>query len=178
MLQEPKVTRVLSVSEDGTYRAVIDGVERFVGPGSLHLGAIIKWLEAGNTTEPEAQPTPTAADLERVRNQKLAAGFDYDFGDVRGVHRIGTTEADMVGWDEVSKGAQAAINTGQPDTPFTILTDTGPVDVTAMEWQRILAGATAFRQPIWLVSFAIAADMPATLAELQADPRWPSAPGG
>src|SRR5690606_41968408 len=37
------------------------------------------------------------------RDRRLAMGFDYDFQDERGVHRISTTPADMAGWDEVTK---------------------------------------------------------------------------
>lgn len=98
---------------------------------------------------------PTAAAIIRERNRRLAGGFEYDFGDSRGVHRIGTTAADMVGWDEVSMAASALIATGQGQAPISIATDTGPCVVTALEWQQILLAATVFRQPIWLASFAI-----------------------
>jgi hypothetical protein len=93
------------------------------------------------------------------RSRRLGLGFDYDFGekDPRGVHRIGTTDADLVGWDEVSKIAQAAINLGASDTPITIVTDTGPAIVTALEWQSILVAAGQYRQPIWAASFALQA---------------------
>jgi hypothetical protein len=100
-------------------------------------------------------PPPLAADVIAERARRLAAGFDYDFGDARGVHRIGTTEADMTGWDEVAKGAQAAISLGQPDFAINLVTDTGPVTVTALEFQEIIAAASAQRQPIWAASFAL-----------------------
>src|SRR5690606_5675721 len=71
----------------------------------------------------------TAQTIIAERERRLALGFDYDFGDERGVHRIGTTDADMKGWDEVSKVAQAAINLGQPSAPVAIVTDTGAVAI-------------------------------------------------
>ncbi|MBC44158.1 MAG: hypothetical protein CML19_18225 [Pusillimonas sp.] len=91
------------------------------------------------------------------RQRRLALGFDYDFGDARGVHRIGTTDADMAGWDEVTKIAQALINGGFGSTTIDIVTDTGPATVTAVEWQSILIAAGQFRQPIWAASFALQA---------------------
>lgn len=117
-------------------------------------------------------PLVAAEDVARERTRRLALGFDYDFGDARGVHRIGTTEADMAGWDEVSKGAQAAINLGEPDVVLSLVTDTGPVAVTALEWQQILAAATAHRQPIWAASFALQAMSPIPAAYADAA-YWP-----
>ena len=111
-----------------------------------------------------ARMTPRARVLaERAR--RLALGFDYDFEDERGVHRIGTTDQDMKGWDEVSKIAQALINLGMGSTPIDIVTDTGPCEVTAMEWQQVLAAAAAFRQPIWANSFELQA-----MGEIPEDP--------
>jgi hypothetical protein len=119
-------------------------------------------------------PPPTAADVIKERARRLALGFDYDFGDERGVHRIGTTDADMAGWDEVTKGAQAAINLGGGATTIIgIVTDTGPVDVTALEFQQILVAATAHRQPIWHASFALQAMTPIP-ADYTSDSHWPA----
>lgn len=101
----------------------------------------------------------------------LSLGFDYDFGDDRGTHRIGTTEADMIGWDEVAKGSQAAINLGAPETVINIVTDTGPVTVTALEFQAILSAATLHRQPIWAASFALQAIEPIP-ADFADDSHW------
>ena len=81
------------------------------------------------------------------RDRRLASGFDYDFGDARGVHTFATTDSDMRGWDEVTTGAQAAINLGSGSSTFDIVTETGPVTVTGLEWQQILVAATAFRRP-------------------------------
>lgn len=122
------------------------------------------------TTQPAAI-SPQAVVSERER--RLAAGFDYDFGDGRGVHTIGTTPADMFGWDAVSKLASAAIALGQPNTPIAIVTNTGPATVTALEWQQILvSAATEFQQPIWAASFALQAMSPIP-ADYASDARWP-----
>lgn len=88
------------------------------------------------------------------RERRLSLGFDYDFGDDRGVHRIGTSQQDMKGWDEVSKAANAMLALDDQST-ITIATETGSVQITAIEWQHILLAATAFRQPIWQASFAL-----------------------
>jgi len=100
------------------------------------------------------------ADVITERERRLSLGFDYDFGDSRGVHRIGTTDQDMKGWDEVSKASQAAIALGFPSAPIGIVTNTGPTTVTALEWQQILLAASQARQPIWAASFALQAMNP------------------
>lgn len=89
------------------------------------------------------------------RARRLAAGFDYDFGDDRGIHHIGTSDADLAGWTEVTQLSSAAIALGAGETSIQIVTDTGPVTVSAIEWQQILLAAAAFRQPIWAASFVI-----------------------
>lgn len=94
-------------------------------------------------------------ELNEERDRRLGLGFDYDFGDSRGVHRINTTPGDMIGWDEVTKFAQALINSGQGGFLISIATGTGIVQLTANEWQAILIGAALFRQPIWGASFMI-----------------------
>lgn len=96
----------------------------------------------------------------RERARRLALGFDYNFGDARGIHRIGTTEADMLGWDEVTKYASAQIASGNSTATVSIVTNTGPAQVTAQEWQSILIAAGQFRQPIWQGSFTIQAMNP------------------
>lgn len=110
--------------------------------------------------------------IQRERERRLALGFDYDFGDERGVHHIATAPEDMKGWDEVTMLANAAINAGVPATAILILTSTGPVNVTAAEWQQVLLASANFRQPIWQASFALqAADpMPADITD---DVHWP-----
>jgi hypothetical protein len=118
------------------------------------------------------EPAPVIDNVIAERSRRLALGFDYDFGDKRGVHHIGTTEADLQGWDEVSKAAQAAINLGAADTKFEIVTDTGAATITAMEWQTILAAAAQHRQPIWAASFALQA-LEAIPANFKDDKYWP-----
>lgn len=98
---------------------------------------------------------PTTANVIAERERRLAAGFDFDFADVRGVHRMGTTPADMLGWDEVTKLASAMLVLDDSVSTITIVTDTGPTAVTALEWQAVLVAAGAFRQPIWQASFIL-----------------------
>lgn len=90
-----------------------------------------------------------------VRTAKLASGFNHDFGPGRGVHRIGTTDADMAGWDEVTKFANAMVALGDTTTTIDLVTDTAPVSVTSMDWQSVLIAAGLFRQPIWATSFVL-----------------------
>lgn len=104
------------------------------------------------------------------RGRRLAVGFDYDFKDARGVHHIGTTDQDMVGWDEVTKLANARLALTDA-TPIGIVTNTGPVQVTPTEWQRVLVAAGAFRQPIWTASFTIQAMSPIP-DDVTADALW------
>ncbi|MGB5903822.1 MAG: hypothetical protein WBH00_13320 [Xanthobacteraceae bacterium] len=91
------------------------------------------------------------------RERRLAVGFDYDFGEARGVHRIATAEQDMRGWDEVTKVANAMLALGDTTSTIGIVTETGPAAVTAIEWQHVLVAAGTFRQPIWTASFALQA---------------------
>lgn len=114
----------------------------------------------GKQTLPDFAPQITAGMIVAERERRLGLGFNYDFGDARGVHRIETSAADMVGWDAVTKIAQAAINIGQPSATIDIVTNTGAVTVTALEWQSILLAAGRFQQPIWAKSFALQAMSP------------------
>lgn len=115
---------------------------------------------------------PTSSEVGRERDRRLALGFDYDFGDARGVHNMATTEADMRGWDEVTKIAAASIAVGSPGAQISIKTETGPTQVTAFEWQQVLLAAAAFRQPIWAASFVLQSSdpIPANYAD---DVHWP-----
>lgn len=106
------------------------------------------------------KPAPTNEDVIAERDRRLALGFDYDFGDARGVHRIGTTKEDLAGWDEVTTASNAFISLGQPSTVINIVTDTGPCAVTALEWQGIIAQSAIIRQPIWTGSFVLQAMNP------------------
>jgi hypothetical protein len=124
---------------------------------------------------PGLRTAPTAQDVIAERSKRLSVGFDYNFGDARGVHRIGTTPDDLTKWDEVTKLSSALIATGQPNGPISIVTDTGPSTVTAIEWQHILIAAGAFRQPIYDASFGLLAmdPIPADFAD---DAHWVAAP--
>ena len=116
-------------------------------------------------------PMVLPVQIQHERERRLARGFDYDFGDDRGVHRIGTTAADLAGWDEVSKVASAAIALGMPEQTVGIVTDTGPTHVKAIEWQAVLLAAATFRQPIWHGSFALQATSPIP-ADYKDDKYW------
>lgn len=101
---------------------------------------------------------PTANDVVAERERRLALGFDFDFGDERGVHRIGTSPDDMRKWmDEVTPLAQVYLNGGQPGSEITITTETGVAVITANEWQSILIAAAGYRQPLYAASFALQA---------------------
>lgn len=118
------------------------------------------WSYADGTFVPPPPPPPqlpTVADIVAERARRLALGFDYNFGDARGVHRVGTTDADMAGWREVTDYANALIDLGDVTTTISIVTDTGPAMVTAPEWQAILLRAAQVRQAVWAASFALQA---------------------
>ena len=115
----------------------------------------------------QTTPTPEMIVAERVR--RLGLGFNYDFGDVRGVHRIGTSPADMIGWGEVSTYAGALLDSGDVTTQIAIVTDTGPCHVTAPEWRAIEIAAAVFRQPIWARSFVLSALLP---TDYTSDAQW------
>jgi len=118
-------------------------------------------------------PPPSDADIVRELDRRLAKGFDFNFGDDRGIHRIGTTEADMERWTkEVTPLATALLNLSQPDGKIAIRTDTGPVSVSAREWQTILLTAGTVRQPLYQAFFAIKSLSPYP-ADFAADFRWP-----
>jgi hypothetical protein len=106
------------------------------------------------------------------RGRRLSSGFDYDFGDTRGVHHVGTTEADMAGWREVSDMAFKAIARDDVSKEIMIATDTGPAVVTAAEWLDVLDAAEAFRQPIWTASFILQSLSPIP-QDVTADALWP-----
>lgn len=139
------------------------------------------WLEKSSPEDRDAlgitweddppPPPPTVFDVAAERERRLAGGYDYDFGDSRGVHRIGTTKADLEGWKEVTDLASAAMNLSRPNAPIDIVTETGPVQITALEWQSILFAAAAFRQPIWAASFVLQAMTPIP-ADYQNDEYW------
>lgn len=160
---------------DAAVRAVcpIDGVS---GDGEIFFQAIATDAQKSAAQAVVASfnmTAPTATDVQAERTRRLALGFDYNFNDSRGIHHIGTTDEDMVGWDEVAKAASAKIALGQPAATFNIVTNTGPATVTAMEFQSILDTATAVRQPIWAASFVLQAMNPIP-SDYTADHYWTS----
>ncbi len=97
--------------------------------------------------------------VETERDRRLAAcDFTYDFGDVRGVHTIGTDEKDMQAWMmEVMPLAVASLFLSDT-TPINIVTNTGPALVTPIEWMDIVregARISTGRQAIWGYYFAL-----------------------
>lgn len=141
----------------------IDAAAADIAEGSLYRDG--KIVEA---------PTPSPSDEQIVRElgRRLAKGFDFNFGDARGVHRIGTTQADMERWTkEVTPLATALLNLSQPDGKIAIRTETGTVTVTAREWQRILLAAGTVRQPLYQAFFNIKAMSPYP-TDFAADYRW------
>lgn len=138
------------------------------GDGSIE--AVV--IEANRVRKVRSRPPVSVADVAAERDRRLAGGFDYDFGDARGVHRIGTTESDLKGWGEVSTYAGALIDSGDITTLIAIATDTGPTQVTAPEWRAIEIASALFRQPLWAASFALMAQNP--IPQDYADDRhWP-----
>lgn len=133
---------------------VVSGVVTIDGDGQI-VDAVKAWIAKGNTPTPYALPPPTIADIVAERERRLSLGFNYNFGDARGIHAIGTTASDLAGWDEVTKATQAMIALGQPSATVDIVTNTGTATITAVEWQHVLLAAAAFRQPIWAASFAL-----------------------
>lgn len=127
-------------------------------PEGVGVTRIASEDELSDVLRPYGLRGPYAApiDINAERDRRLAFGFDYDFGDDRGVHRINTTPEDMVGWDEVTKLASALLAISQ-STPITIATGTGVTQVTPIEWQQVMLAAAAFRQPIWGASFVLEA---------------------
>jgi len=121
-----------------------------------------------DTYDPNA---PTVEQIVAERERRLSLGFNYDFGNGRGVHRIGTTKEDMAGWSEVSTYAGALIDRGDLTTQIPIATDTGTCLVTPPEWRAIEIAAAQFRQPLWTKSFALMAMNPIP-ASYQEDSWW------
>lgn len=100
---------------------------------------------------------PTVQDVLNERGRRLALGFDYDFGDERGVHHISTTADDEAGWKAVDRWANACIALGDTTSTQVIWTGSGAVQVTAQEWHRIVAHGSDVQQVLWQRSFALQA---------------------
>ncbi len=105
-----------------------------------------------------SNPPVTMQNVIDERSRRLALGFDYDFGDDRGTVHFSTADHDMVGWDAVTKLANALIATGSSAQTITIVPETTGITITALEWQAILInGFGVSQQPIWAASFALEA---------------------
>jgi hypothetical protein len=143
---------------DGTPHIVID--DKHPAAGASVSRIMVDFDSGAVDVLPPAPPVVTVDDVVGERERRLALGFDYAFGDARGVHRIGTTEADMKGWEEVDKAASALIALGMGGQSINIVTDTGATTVTALEWKQIILAATLHRQPIWAASFMLQATTP------------------
>jgi len=110
----------------------------------LVYGAV-KWVIA---YEDAAPPPPITADqVWAEKDRRWAFGFQYDFGDARGVHHIATTPKDLEDWQKVTSLAQALLNGGQTTFPITIYTTNGAIQITPVEWQSVLIAAAQFFQP-------------------------------
>lgn len=119
---------------------------------------------------PDPVPPPNIWDVAAERERRLQLGFNHDFKDERGVARMATTPKGMEGWDEVTKWSNSAIALGRPDDQLDILPETGPIKVTALEWQEVLQTATIVRQPLWAASFMLQHMDP--IPEDYADDKW------
>lgn len=119
-------------------------------------------------------PPPSAEDVIRERNRRLAVGFYYNFGTqlLPDVQHVGTTEQDMAGWGEVTTWANSQIALGDTTSTVQILTDNGQATVTALQWMGVINAASAFRQPIWQASFVLQAMNPIP-TDYTDDKWWP-----
>jgi hypothetical protein len=127
---------------------ITEGVEANPETERIEKGKIVVWKRPLVHEE-------LLAVIERERNRRLTSGFIYDFKDERGKHHIGTTLEDDTGWDKVTKLANACVLAGNPNAEINIETNTGPVKITAMEWQKILIRRGAFEQPLFDISFRL-----------------------
>lgn len=110
------------------------------------------------------------AGILEERARRIAMGFEYDFGDERGVHYIQTRPADEEGWKQADRWASAMTGLGDTESTLLINTSRGPVQVTAPEWHAIVAHGASVQQPIWQASFVLRAMDP--VPEDYADDKW------
>lgn len=154
---------------------------------SSKLSAFVDTLPegAGMTTIADAQeltdvlrryglrgPMPSVDDVIMERNRRMEAGFDYDFGDARGIHHFGTKDSDMRGWAEVTDWMNANLGLNNLTEQLIVLTNTGSATVTPIDWAKVLQAAGNFRQPLWSASFLLQAENPIP-ADYYADKWWP-----
>lgn len=127
---------------------ITEGVEADPETERIDGGKAIPWVRPLERDE-------LMAAIERERAKRLAKGFDYDFKDKRGVHRIGTTESDESGWSKVTNLVNAYMMAGKQNEKITLETDTGEVVISAKEWSDILIQKGSFEQQIYAVSFKL-----------------------
>lgn len=139
-------------------------------PGDMS-SQVNAWMAANPEFEVAPAPGPTADEVWSEKDRRWALGFDYDFGDARGVHHIGTTPKDLDDWNKVSTLAQAMLNSGVTNTPISISTDTGDTQVTPSEWQRVLIASGLFMQPIMQAAMTIVKMSPIP-ADFRDDSYW------
>lgn len=149
---------------------VFEGRVVEIAPSAFPVSPSMTWHECSNNvaigwayengvfTPPSVVISPVDVIAERTR--RLALGFHYDFGTPRGVHHIGTTSDDMIGWREVIDYANALMDLGQVATQIAIVTNTGPTLVTAPEWQAVMLASAHVRQTLWAKSFELQAMSP------------------
>jgi hypothetical protein len=117
-------------------------------------------------------PPVSVEDVGNERDRRLALGFNYAFGDARGVHHFATTERDRKGWDQVTRLKDTLIQVGDA-SPIKIWTETGEVSVTPADWNMIiLYAATAFEQPLWAAAAALQKKTKIP-ADFRDDKYWP-----
>ncbi len=118
-----------------------------------------------------AAPKPEMLTAEL--NRRLAAGFDYDFADQRGVHHFGTTDADM------KRRMQEVTHLLKRQWPWAsqaVRSASRPTRTNLrhrFEWWHVLDAAAEWRQPLYAAYFALKA-LPEIPADYAANPAyWP-----
>lgn len=149
------------------------GAQHLTAPPAIVPDAPVeRWaVDFGTGLIPVRPPRATVDQVVAERERRMALGFFYDFGDERGTHHIGTSAADMKGWDEVTQATQALIAIGLDSMQMNVVTNTGLVTITAIEWQHILVAAAASRQPLWTKSFQLQVMNPIP-ADYASDQHW------
>lgn len=118
---------------------------------------------------------PSIDDVAAERDMRLSMDIVYDFGDddPRGKQYFGMTPADRKGWDVVTQLANALVLSGNPNAQIGVRTNTGPISVTAAEWQAVLIHAGIVQQPFYQASFALQDMWPNIPADYRDDSYWP-----
>jgi len=150
-------------------KGLLHGVARFGAPhGDLRVSDPA-------AAENDAFAGVSQLDVEHRQQRRgrgaFQLGFDFDFGDERSIHHIGTSTADMAGWQEVTMLANAYLMVGNAAGPIVIATETGPATITAVDWQHVLIATGEFRQSIWLASFIVGAMRPIPM-DFREDKYW------